>query len=168
MENIPFSNKVAVLDLYIHSKTPGKDPQIATLIMESLKKDADLRRYFFTNRPDPAWVPLLWGKTIFFESPPDLEVTSQGTFVAFWEAHEYLCSIAEDTPDYLIKHINNLDPYYDWYKARAVKSLRKLPPEVVVAVIPKVCEWLNKDYIDWSLSNDASELMLFSSSKRFY
>ena len=166
-KDIPFTAQVAILDQYIHSKNPEGDLEIADLILESIRKNDDIRRYFFSSRPDPSWIPILW-RSSFFAKQPEFEVNSQGTFLTFWYAHEFLLSVASDVPEYIIKHLDNLDSCHDWYKAGAVESLTKLDPTLVSTVIPKVLDWLKTSNSNWSLSHKASELMVFMAKNNYH
>ena len=159
-KKIPFVSQANVLDQYTHSKNPGSDPEIANLILETIEKNPNLYRHFFTSRPNPAWVPLLWDAG-FFTKQPDLDVREEGTFLGYWYSHEYLCAVAGEVPDYFIKHINlNLDKSNDWYKATAILSLMQLAPNLVSTIIPKILGWLDGT-AGYAMGSEASELLLF-------
>lgn len=164
--NLPFTAQVAILDQYIHSKNPEEDSAIADLILETVRKNADIRRYFFSNRPNPAWIPLLW-KADFFTKQPEFEINTSGTFLAFWEAHEFLLSVAADVPEYFMRHLENLESCNEWYKAGAVESLTKLEPALASSAVPRIIGWLGKSNLNWSLCHEASELMMFMAKYNF-
>lgn len=166
-DNLPFTAQVAILDQYIHAKDPGNDPEVADLIMESIRKNEDIKRYFFSNHPNPSWVPLLWNGG-FYAKQPEFEVNSEGTFLSFWHAHEFLLSVAAEVPEYLIKHLDNLDKCNDWYKAGAVESLTKIEPAVVSTVIPKIIDWIKSASPTWSLSRNASELLMYMAKSGYH
>jgi hypothetical protein len=164
--DVPFTAQVAILDQYIHSRNPEADPEVAELILDSVKKNEDICRYFFSNRPDPAWVPILW-RHDFFTKQPEFEVNAEGSFLAFWYAHEFLLSIAPDVPQFFIRHLENLETCHEWYKAGAVESLRKLDPSLVSTVVPKILGWLKDSNPNWSLTHNASELMVFMANNNY-
>ena len=54
-----------------------------------------------------------------------------------------------------------MDTCNEWYKAGAVESLTKMEPAVVSTVIPKIIDWIRTASPAWSLSRNASELLMY-------
>lgn len=154
--------QTALLDQFIKSGPPQDSPEVMEIIINILRTNPDLRNYFFINRPVSSWVPVLWNHG-FFKSQPGSEFTESGPFIAYWDVHEYLLSVAQDVPDYFVSHLNNLDISSDWHKAHAIECMLKLDPELVVTLVPKVIKWLSKGSLNNFINHNACQLLLFLS-----
>ena len=149
---VPFFAQVALLDQFIHSDNPGSDAEAAKVIIQALLGHEELRRYFFRNRPHPAWLPLLHAHG-FFAVPPLPEETDQGLMLQPWDIQEYLASVAAEAPDFVVKHIETLEGN-PIYISRAIRCMLgpsfsdvklALPLGEVKRVVPRLLHWL-EDY----------------------
>jgi len=139
--SVPFFTQAAVLDEFLRSDDPGRDPEILEVLLEMLAKQADLRDYFFRNRPNSAWVPILWDLG-FFKTPPTPVESEHGKSFPFWPAQDYLLSVATEVPQYVTQHIREVSPY-PVYTSRATEGLTLLPIEEVEQFVPFLMDWLD-------------------------
>ena len=153
---IPFHTKSAVLETIIHSDNPQSQPTIVDVVVDTLKSDRELRAYFFRNQPHPAWIPILW-ENGFFDNPPLPEQTAEGLRFPFWDAQEFLISVAPQVPEYFLRHINILGKQ-SVYASRAINGLTHLSDSDIESAMPRVTELLSDyttsqsiDYVVWDV-----------------
>lgn len=140
--NVPFYTQAAILDGYIRDHDPGADPAALEVVISVLSERTDLRKYFFGNRPTPAWVPILWENGFFTEAPSPIEDGEGWTRFPTWEAQEYLLSIAAEVPDFAIKHAMSVRGSAV-YVARAMQCVATLAPDAINGVVPGLLERLD-------------------------
>ena len=151
--SVPFITKMAILDSYIHSENPMNDPASVDVIVEFLQSNADLRNYFFNNKPHHAWIKILWDKG-FFDNPPQPEQTNEGLRFKWWDVQNYLLSVVCEVPDYYLLHIEKLGQH-PIYSAHAVQGLTKLPLEYIEKTMPYVIQCLSEYAIAKSMEYGA-------------
>ena len=139
-QEIPFFTQAAILDTFIQSPNPHSDPEIMGVVIEALKSKPDLRKYFFRRSPHPVWALILWHSG-FLITPPEPERTSQGYVLSPWDAQDYMVSVAKYVPDIVVEHVKTLEGH-GFYKQKAVRALRELPPDKVEQVLPVILNWL--------------------------
>src|SRR5437879_535595 len=104
-ERVPFLAKTAILDAMISAENPSADPEMVATVLDVVTLDKSLRSYFLRNRPNPAWIPILWDNR-FFDSPPEPVRTPEGVQFPLWDVQEYLLSVAAEVPDYVLRHLD--------------------------------------------------------------
>src|SRR5258706_5346206 len=138
---VPFYTQAAILDEFIHTTDPAADPLTVDIILQAIRTHAELRDYFFRNRPSLGWLPVLWDHG-FFDHPPSPVPSEQGFLLPRWDVQEYLASVAAQAPDLVLRHIATIDAH-PVYIARAVACLIQLPLDHVEETIPRVITWLS-------------------------
>lgn len=154
---VPFYTKAAILDRYIKSANPAADRETLEIIIGALQSKAELRDYFFRSRPHPAWAPILWDYG-FFKAPPDPVRTGNEYALPRWDAQEYLISIAEHSPDVVVKHVQELEGHA-YYKGRAVEAVRFLRTEDAAAAMRRILHWLSDEPTGAAIADNVYELM---------
>lgn len=154
---LPFYTQAAVLDQIIHSEHPKSDPVAIQVVLRVLRQRSDLRAYFFRHRPNPEWMSILWDQG-FLNTPPNPVVTEHGEQWPFWDAQEYLISIASFVPQILIDHINVIEGS-PVYVQRAVFGLKALPVACVKSVLPRLLDWLHDYSIASSMVDSVLEII---------
>lgn len=158
---VPFFAQAALLDQFIHNDHPEADAEAAAVIIRVLLSHEELRRYFFRNRPHPAWLPLLWDHG-FFNEPPQPVESEQGVMLPPWDIQDYLATVAAEAPDFLVKHIKTIESH-PMYISRAIRCLLgpsfsetrlELPPDEVRKVIPRLLHWLTDYQIAYQIVED--------------
>ncbi len=137
---IPFYTQTAILDAYLQVADPSADPLALEVICQTLREQEDLRNYFFSNGPHPAWAAVLW-EASFFQTPPPPQQTENGLVRLRWPEQEYLISVAALVPDIILKHFAVLKDAPE-YGERVIYALQLLPPELIVAALPQLLQWL--------------------------
>src|SRR5215212_130647 len=138
MADIPFFSQTAVLDRYL--KLTDLSSSEVDLIAKTLRSNSGLYRYFFRNRPDPAWAEQLL-KRGYFINAPELRETDRGFFAPLWEEQEYLISIAQEVPHVVVEHFKRINGHAH-YHARAIESLIQIPSTIVADVVSVILERL--------------------------
>lgn len=136
---VPFYAQTAILDAYLKSNAP--DSVAVKVIIEALRADRELERYFFRNTPHPAWVGIL-RENDFFRTPPAPEKYEDRTVFPHWEAQEYLISVADKFPTVLLEHFKLLKDQPQ-YGGQAIRALEVVGGRFVKAALPQLLEWLN-------------------------
>jgi len=155
---IPFYTQAAILDQYIHSSNPGENAEVLEIILQTLSTRPDLRTYFFRNRPDPAWTPILV-ENGFFDFPPAAIIRGGRSILPQWDAQEFLISVADLYPDIVVQHAITLKAHGK-YLARAVYALSLIPAIHAITAIDQVVEWQkNKDATE-SIAEATFQLMV--------
>jgi len=155
---IPFFSQAALLDSYIKSENPSADRAALEVIVVAIREDVDLRRYFFRNRPHPAWASVLWDYG-FLTEPPEPAIKEDEKGNLFRETQEYLFSVAEQSPEILVKHINSIGAS-PRYKANATYGAQFLPQEFIEQVLPTIIQWLADREVGEIIAYSAYELMV--------
>ena len=154
---VPFYTQAAILERYIRSSDPSADPGTLGVILEMLQSREDLRSYFFSNRPDPAWATILWEHG-FFAEPPSPREAEGGFVLPRWDAQEYLISVASQVPDIVLKHVASVrEP--GWYISRAIEALCFIPAEEAESAVPKILDWLENPQIANAIALKTCELI---------
>lgn len=154
----PFHTQVAVLDQYVHADHPEASLTVVNVITRVLRSREDLRRYFFSSGPSAGWARVLWSNG-FFEAPPASAETDSTRAYPYWDAQEYLITVARDAPDIVLLHVQTVDgpPIYI---ARAVRALRQLPSQQVEEVLPRIVAWLKDPTIADAIAEECWGLLL--------
>ena len=160
-DRVPFFAQVALLDQFIQNNHPEADADAAAVIIRVLLSHEELRRYFFRNRPHPAWLPLLWNNG-FFDEPPAPVETEQGVMLPPWDIQDYLATVAAEAPDFVMKHINTLEAH-PIYISRAIRCLLgpsfsetrlELSPDEVKKAVPRLLHWLTNYPVACQIAED--------------
>lgn len=136
---IPFYSQTAILDQYAQlDKLVGKS-DVVRVILETIKIQNNLLNHFYRSNPKPIWVSPIWDYG-FLSHPPQIE--DEKGILPFWHAQYYLISVAHQTPEIVLQHVNELDGH-GWYLARAIEALCKIPINYSEKALPKVLKWLS-------------------------
>ncbi len=138
--SVPFYTQAAILDEFIHAADPTADPAMIEIVLQAISEHAELRDYFFRNRPSLAWLPVLWDHG-FFSQPPAPVPSEKGLLLPRWDAQDYLASVAVEAPDFVLRHVATIEAH-PVYIASAVACLLQLPPSRVEDAIPRIVTWL--------------------------
>jgi hypothetical protein len=138
---VAFYTQTALLDAYLSSADPSSDAVALEVIIQTLQKNEDLRKYFFRSSPHPAWAAVLWDRGFFQVPPPPLQ-EENGLWQLPWDEQEYLLSIASSVPEIVLKHFAALkeEPRYG---ARAINALQGVPVQLVESALPQILHWLH-------------------------
>lgn len=157
-ERTPFMAQTVLLDGYIRSKNPTRDPAAVEVVIAVLREKPELRRYFFKSQPNAAWANVLWENDFLVEAPEPKKEGDRTTF-QFWDAQEYLISVAQLVPEIMVKHVQNIKGH-NWYKGRAMQGIQYLPAEFVTEVMPTVLEWLSDSESSLTVADAGYSLMI--------
>jgi hypothetical protein len=162
--NIPFSAQTALLDGYIKAADPTSDQAALAIVLEAIREKPDLRHYFFRNRPHPSWATLLWEHGFLTHAP---EPIAEGDIpsIPFWDAQEYLLSVAEHAPQILVEHIKSIQGH-PRYKGRAILGVQFIQADLIREVLPLILEWLSDRETSRVIAEDAYELMVSLAKKK--
>ena len=158
---VAFFAQAALLDQFIHNSNPEADADTALVIVQVLLNHLDLRRYFFQNRPDPGWLPLLHDHGFFDEPPPPVQ-TGQGLMLPVWDVQDYLASVSSEAPQFVVKHIENIVGH-PVYISRAIRCMLgpsystvalAIPLEDVKRIIPRLLQWLAEYSVGCQIADD--------------
>ncbi len=151
----PFYAEAELLDRYIDSSSPEKDPDELNKIIQLLKTRPDLRDYFFRGSPHASWAKILWEHG-FFSDPPSYQETEHGQVIPFWDVQGYLISVADQIPDIVLKHIDTIHGH-PLYISRAIEALNFIPIDDAEHAVPKIIEWLEDPSIAAHISSPTYE-----------
>jgi hypothetical protein len=155
---IPFHTQTAVLHSYMRMTAPASESVAVTVILKALKDQEGLSAFFFRYQADSSWATLLW-EAGFFDQPPEYELTNDRfELLPFWDAQNYLLSIASAVPDLIVKHINQL-PAECRYIEQAVRALCFIPGEWAEQAVPKIRETLSRYTTGRSIVHTAVEVI---------
>lgn len=163
-QSIPFLAQTVLLDSYIRSHDPTADPVALDLILQVLRTRPDLRHYFFAGRPHSSWAPILAAND-FLTKAPEPSIDGEKIRFSFWDAQEYLITVAENTPETALSHIQTLQGHA-WYKGRSLRTLHAVPPETLKEAVPFILEWLSDHEASSIISEDAFELVVELAKKK--
>ncbi len=154
---IHFYAEAELLDRYIHSSDPQKDPNKLNELLEILRIRRDLRDYFFHSSPHASWAKILWEHD-FFSEPPSPQETEYGNMLPYWDVQGYLISIADQAPDIVLKHIETVHGH-PLYISRAIEALNFVPPADVERTVPRIVNWLKEPQIAETIALPTYELI---------
>jgi hypothetical protein len=150
--------QTVLLDGFIKSDNPASDPAALEVVVAVLREKPELRQYFFRSQPNAAWTDVLWDYGFLTNAPLAIAEDDKVRF-PYWDAQEYLISVAQHAPDVVVKHLRTLQGH-DWYRGRALHALQSIPPENLAQIIPTVLEWLEHQDIASVVADDAYQLMV--------
>src|SRR5688572_1074305 len=125
----PFIAQTVLLDGFIKSQDPTADSAALEVVIAILRQKPELRQYFFRNQPKPAWASILLKKGFLTEPPTPVTEHGKVRF-PFWDAQEYLISVADAAPHVVVEHLRNIQGH-SWYKGRALLAIQFLRPEMI-------------------------------------
>lgn len=160
----PFMAQTALLDGYIKSEDPTSDPAALQIVIEVLSGKPELRKYFFRSQPNPAWAEVLWSYGFLTDAPSPITEDEKMRF-PYWDAQEYIISVAQQAPDVVMRHLRNLQGHA-WYKGRAILAIQFLPPEMIREIMPTVLEWLADKEFASIAADSAYSVMVELAKKR--
>lgn len=163
-QSVPFLAQAVLLDNYIRSPNPAADPTALKLILEVLRTRLDLRHYFFASRPHSSWAPILLAND-FLTNAPEPATDDEKIRFSFWDAQEYLITVADSAPDTALSHIKSLQGHA-WYKGRAIWTLYTVPPETLNQAMPVILDWLSDREVASIIAEDAFELAVELAKRR--
>lgn len=151
--DLPFYARTTVLDKFLKQPPdPQTQQEVLEILLEAIKKEGELRRYFFRQGPSPKWAQLLWDYGFFADPPAPMPVEGGYRF-PWWDVQEYLVSIANEVPNVVRSHITTLKAH-PWIHLRALDTVKLTPPDVIATLIPYIVEWFKReDFINWIQSN---------------
>jgi hypothetical protein len=156
-KQLPFYTQTALLDQYIHAEDPSADPFALEVIIQILQTDSRLSQYFFRQGPNAAWAKILWDHH-FFEAPPPPKKTEDGYILPWWDAQEFLISVADQAADIVVKHVEIIEGH-PTYIGKAIRALQFIPPEQVGPLVPKIIVWLENAEIAKAIASETFELI---------
>ena len=163
-EQTPFMAQTALLDGYIKSEHPASDPAALEIVISVLREKPELRQYFFRSQPTSAWAEILWSSGFLAEAPSPITEDGKIPF-PYWDAQEFLLSVARDAPAVVIKHLRNLKGHA-WYRGRAILAISFLPTESITDIMPTVLEWLaDKEFLSIAADSAYSAMVELSKKK---
>ncbi len=125
-------------------------------ILTVLRTRGDLRKYFFRSAPSVAWAPILYSHG-FFESPPNPEITEQGSFLV-----PGMCSItsrlSQRGPDVVVQVAESIDAPAG-YLSQVIRALQEVSAAQVAGLLPRLTEWLNDPNIAQGVSTECARLV---------
>src|SRR3989442_9268311 len=157
-DQTPFMAQTVLLDGYVKSENPTSDAAGLEVVMAVLRKKPELRRYFFRSQPSAAWAAILWSNDFLTKAPDPKKEGDKATF-QYWDAQEYLISVAQQAPEILVKHIQNIQGH-SWYKGRAMLGIQYIPTEFLTDVIPIVLRCLSDSESRLTVADDGYRLMI--------
>ncbi len=162
---IPFFSQTAVLDQYIHAGNPAEDMEALLVIIEVLRTNPELRQWFFSHHPNPAWTGPLLTYGFLDESPAPIE-TPRGQALKRWDAQEYLISVAGQVPEVVLAHFDRLKgpPFYF---GRAIYALRQIPMNHANKAVPSLLRHLADPVFARAVGEEAFELMTAMAKEDF-
>lgn len=155
--NVHFYTQAGILDIYVHSPDPAAHPDMLEAILTVLRTRGDLRKYFFRSAPSVAWAPILYSHG-FFESPPNPEITEQGSFLVPWDVLYYLPSVAAGAPDVVVQVAESIDAPAG-YLSQVIRALQEVSAAQVAGLLPRLTEWLNDPNIAQGVSTECARLV---------
>lgn len=151
LSDIPFYALAAVLQRYINSDVPATDRLALPFILEALRNNKGLCAYFFRSRPHPQWARVLWEEG-FFSEPPSPRPYEGRHLLPYWDAQNYLISVATDVPHLLIEHIKR-QRGDSGYAESALRALCLISGKQAEAAVTRVLEWVLDYRIGQILTN---------------
>jgi hypothetical protein len=157
-DQTPFMAQTVLLDGYIRSENPTSDPAALEVVLAVLREKPELRQYFFRSQPSPAWATILWSNNFLTKAPEPKKEGDKTTF-QYWDAQEYLISVAQQAPEILVRHVQNIQGHA-WYKGRAMLGIQYIPTEFLTDVMPIVLGWLSESESRLAVADDGYRLMI--------
>lgn len=162
--NVPFFAQTALLEGYIRSADPKADQVALAIVLEAIREKPELRHFFFRNRPHPAWAAVLW-ENGFLNKAPDPEEEGDRISFPFWDAQEYLISVAEHAPQIVVEHIKAIQGH-PRYKGRSLIAVQFIQPDLIGEVLPLILQWLSDRETGQVIADEAYELMIGLAKKK--
>jgi hypothetical protein len=160
----PFMAQTVLLDGFIKSEDPTADAAALEVVIAVLRDKPELRQYFFRSQPKPAWANVLLDKG-FLTDAPTPETEDEKVRFPYWDAQEYLISVAQYVPHVVLDHLRNIKGHA-WYRGRAMLAIQFIPPAMVSEIMPTVLHWMaDREFVS-IVSDHAYQLMLALAKKK--
>ncbi|MEO7717947.1 MAG: hypothetical protein ABIY70_17235 [Capsulimonas sp.] len=156
---IPFYTQIAILDNLLKDDILKKEPEAVEVILKAIKNNVELRKHFFRKSLSSEWLPILWDKG-FFTSPPPPVKSEHGSYLANWDAQEYLLSVATQYPSLVVEHILSMQ-VEPAYISGAIACLPRLDVQTVEKTIPRIIEWISIPDVAVSLQDTIVALITY-------
>jgi hypothetical protein len=162
-EQTPFIVQTRLLDGFIRSENPQQDPVGLGVVLSVLREKPELRQYFFRSHPSSAWAEVLWDHG-FLSEPLKPSWKEEKLRFPYWDAQEYLISVAKDAPEVAINHIFALEGY-SWYRGRALLAIQFLADEMIERIMSRVLPWLeDREFV--SVASDSCYSLMLGLAQR--
>ena len=129
-------------------ENPSPSKKDIHMVLEHLEDDS-LRRYFFDDLDNPAWVSPLHNANFFISHiPSPKEDSNNPGFFSFpmWFAGEYLNRLAAQFPNV----VKDVARHIDTNNARAIRTMleaiRKIPPEDTAQIVGVFGQWFKTPF----------------------
>ncbi len=115
-------------------------------VLDALRNKS-LRRYFFYELNNPAWVVPLKEKGVFLSPPEPIKLEKDMVRYPVWEAGVYLARVAQHCPKEIVRIISKLSHTENISAQVAlVDAMLKIPIAHAIKVIPVLTQWLKQGY----------------------
>ncbi len=166
-EQTPFIAQTRLLDGFIKSENPRQDPIGLGVVISVLREKPELRKYFFRSHPNSAWAEVLWDQG-FLSEPPQPLLGEEKLRFPYWDAQEYLISVAKDAPEVAMNHILAFQGS-SWYRGRALIAIQFLPDEMIEKIMPTVLKWLeDREFVSVVADSCYSLMLALAQQKKQY
>lgn len=110
--------------------------------LHKLLSDNDVKRTFFLNLEDPAWISLL-NKARLFEEPPQAEETADESIrVQQWPQSQYLARMASKAPEEVANILSAVETD-NWTIARdIIRAAKEMPAKYEAKLAPKIANFV--------------------------
>jgi hypothetical protein len=156
-KSLPFYAQAAVLDKYIHSIDPAKEPEVLAVLLDMLRNREDLKTYFFRSEPSVAWASILYEHGFLTRAPSPVK-EEKGFTLPYWYEQGFLISVASEVPEIVVKHVQSIEGD-GWYIALAIEALLKIEADRIKEIEQRIIHWLNDPEITPIISKVVSKLV---------
>lgn len=152
-----FYDKAKSLDALKEEKHPQKE-QIEEVL--SALQNESLRRYFFYELNNPAWVVPLKDKGVLVSPPEPIKLEKGLVRYPSWEAGEYLARVSQHCPKEVVEIISDLsDRENISAQTNLVDAAVNIPATYSAKIVPILIKWLKQGY-HFYLYHRAGELVI--------
>lgn len=156
-KKIPFYAQAAVIDEFIKSSNPAKNPKLLKVVLNMLETRADLKNYFFQNSPNPSWADIFL-KNGLLKNPPSIQIDGDKSILPHWYEQEFLVSVAKKAQEVVIEHVKIIEGD-GWYISRAINALCQVDTKISEKAVDRIIEWLKHTVIALKISSEVFKLI---------
>lgn len=160
-----FYIQAGLLDKFIR-QNPSEDKIATKIILQRIKENDDLLKYFFGQSPSSEWADYLL-KNGLFDNPIEIEIVENGYKIHTWPQSNYLKNIAQYKPGIVFDVIQKIQTNNSYIHADLIEALANIQVDISHNFIEIIKVWFQNVYIpNWSRIPESVINLIFSLFKK--